>query len=505
MTKLLKLLIFSNILILSLIFFNGNVEALSYDLKTEFEINLHESNTAGVTQKVVITNNSADFLSTSMSLDFPFSQVESLKVVSEGTPLPASIENQRLWIEFEDQALEFGESKQIDISYQVINFVKVYGDIRGMSWPKFKLEDQEIKYSLKIVYPVSWDDVYYSSEGVDINVVFDTKRAIAFTDVSKSVGVYFGNYTLKQFSIQLDRIRLLEGETSIRFPLKNDFYITGVKESTNIHRTEETSTATIDIEKYKTEIPLGIISTQEDNFIENISLSPYSRGIEKIDGIESNDPSKLYKVLLAKLKPQTEISQWSRNSISEILQSDNHSDIDYATFFSEVLKSKKIPSQILYGIVLFPDGNYHWHFWVSYLEKVDGQNQWKQIDPYMEAVTGYEGYSKITPVRVVWGQLNDSSDLSDINLDLFTITVENFQLRNFTNPSAQSGYITSQLNDKPLTGEVLVLGASDSRIKVSNGLRYSLLYIMTGFGLLAISAIIIKREFHINLNRKSHK
>ncbi|MCA9380436.1 transglutaminase domain-containing protein [Candidatus Dojkabacteria bacterium] len=503
MTKLLKLLIFVNILIFSSILLNGNAKALSYDLKMEFEVNLMENNSAGVTQKVVLRNNSADFLSTSMSLDFPFAQVDSLKVVSEGTPLPATIENARLWIEFEDQALEFGETKQIDISYQVVNFVNVYGDIRGISWPKFNVEEEEIKYPLKIVYPVSWDDVYYSSEGVDMNVVFDTKRAIAFTDVTKPVGVYFGNFTLKQFNIQLDKTRLLEGETSLRLPLNNDFYISGVNESTNINRAEEVSTATIDVEKYILENPLGIISTQERKFDENISLSPYSRGIEKIDGIESNDPTKLYKVLLAKLRPQTEITQWSRKSISEILEQDKHSDIDYATVYSEVLKSKKIPTRILYGIVLFPDGNYHWHFWLTYLDKTEEESQWKQIDPFMEAVTGYEGYSNVTPVRIIWGQLNDSSDLSDINLDLFTITPEKFQLRNFTNPSAQSGYITSQLNDKPLTGEVSVLGASTNNLKVSNSLQYSILYIMAGTGLLIISAIIYKREFHFNLNRKS--
>ena len=505
MTKLLKLLIFINVFVLASIFSISDVDALSYNLKMEFEVNLMESNTAGVTQKVEITNNSADFMSTSMSLDFPFPKVDSLKVMSEGNPLPASIENGRLWIEFEDQALEFGEKKQIDISYQIPNFIKVYGDIRGMLWPKFIVEDQEVIYPLKISYPISWDDVYYSSEGVDMNVVFDTQRAIAFTDVTKPVGVYFGNYTLKQLNLQLDKTRLLEGEMSIRLPLNNNFYITGVKDSTTINRAEDTSTATIDIEKYLSEIPMGIISTQVDKFDENVSFSPYAKGIESIEGVESDDPAKLYKVLMAKLSPQREITQWSRNSIADILSSENHSDVDYATLFSEVYKLKRIPTQILYGIVLFPDGSYHWHFWIAYLDKSEEVSQWKQIDPYMEAISGYESFNKITPVRIVWGQLDNNSDLSDINLDLFTITPENFQLRNFTNLSAQSGYITSQLNDKPLTGEVSVLGESTSRIRNNNDLRYSALYIMAGVVLLIISFAIFKREHRYNLKLNSNK
>ena len=81
MTKLLKLLIFINVFVLASIFSISDVDALSYNLKMEFEVNLMESNTAGVTQKVEITNNSADFMSTSMSLDFPFPKVDSLKVM----------------------------------------------------------------------------------------------------------------------------------------------------------------------------------------------------------------------------------------------------------------------------------------------------------------------------------------------------------------------------------------------------------------------------------------
>lgn len=504
MIRLLKFLIFINISTFLWIFSANEAQALSYDLKMEFEVNLQESNAAGVTQKVKIRNNSADFLSTSMSLDFPFSTVDSLKVVSEGMPLPATIENGRLWVEFEDQALEYGENKEIDISYQIVNFVKPYGDIRGIVWPKFTIEDQEAVYPLKISYPVSWDDIYYSSEGVDMNVVFDTKRAVAFNDVKRPVGIYFGNYTLKQFNMQLDKSRLLKGETSIRVPLNSHFYITGIKESTSINRDKESSSATIDIEKYLGEIPMGIISTQENNFDENISPSTFSKGIEKIDGIESDDPSKLYKVLSAKLKPRIEITEWSRNNISEILEADKQSDVDYATVFSEVFKSKKIPSQILYGIVLFPDGNYHWHFWVSYLDKNDQKSKWKQIDPYMDAISGYESFDRITPVRIVWGQLNENSDLSDINLDLFLITPENFQLRNFTNPSAQSGYITSQLNERGHTGDVSVLGESTNNLNIDNNLKYSVLYVLTGIVLLFISALIFKREYQLNLKIKSN-
>ena len=485
----------------SLSLFTGGVNALDYGADLEFDLTISENRTAAILQEVTITNNSPDFLSTSLSLDFPFENVSNLQVESEGVQLPASIENGRLWVEFVEQSLDYGEQKLILIKYQIPNFVETYGEIRAINWPSFNIEEQPTEYPLRINYPIGWDDVVYSTQGIDMNVAFETKRALAINKVSKPISVFVGKYSLKQAQLVIDQDVLLADRTELTLPLNDDFYISSANDSTSIKIENGSTFLSVNLAKYLESKGIRMISRVEAEFTENATLGKYHLGSDRITGIDTSDPARIYKVLSTRLTPDKEITQWTRLTVTEILEKESHSDLDYANVFVSVLRSKGIPAQILYGLAKYPDGQYYWHFWVAYLDMSTETPIWKQIDPYLGVVTGDENFQNVSPLRIVWGELKDNSDLSDLSVDLFSLRPENFQFKYFSSSSAQTGYITSQLNNQNfVVNDESVMGASTNNIETDRGLMISIVLVSTGLSLIIFAGVTYKLRFKEHLN-----
>lgn len=469
----------------------SQVDALAYSLTTEFDITVNDDLSALVKQNIVVTNNSDEFLSSSISLDFPFRKVGALQVESGGNLLPASIENDRLWIEFADNPLDFGEQKTLSVEYQIPGFVERFGDVRSFLWPRFVVENEETSYIVKINYPLDWEDVLYTSQGIDLNHAFETRRAIAFDAVDKPLRVYVGNYTLKQISLSISDDVSAEGKRYLNIPVKKDAYFVGDNNTLTLGTENDQAMANIDLDKYFKSRGLMMMAKPGSVFPETQIAGKYYSGVGFFQGLNTDDPAKLYQIVLSRLNPSRSILEWSRNSVSEILEKTSHTDLDYANTLTAVLHSKNIPAHVVYGITRYPDGKFYWHFWTIYQEKIGDEIVWREVDPYLGDLTGDEYFKNIPPVRVVWGILGTESDLSDISVDLFSIMPDKFDLKYFSSSSIQTGYITSQLNKQAmnLSGTDSVLGTESIRLPHSGGLGYN------GGGAVSIMAGVVLVAF----------
>lgn len=480
-------------------------EALGYSVIIEFDIAFGEESSAAVNQKVTITNNSEEFLSSSLSLDFPFKNVDSLQVESGGELLPANIESGRLWVEFTDNALDFGEQRTLNIKYQVPAFVEEFGTVRSFLWPKFMIENEETTYPVRINYPIQWEDILYSSQGVDINYAFETRRAIAFNSVNKPLRVYVGNYSLKQLDISIDENAGGLGKQDLFIPLKDGFHFVGDQDSTTVETVNGQMQAKVNLKEYYRSRGMMVMARSGNIFPDSQASGSYYKGVETFPGIDTDNPVKLYQILLSRLNPSRSILEWSRGSVTEILNKTSHTDLDYANTFTAVFRSKNIPAHVVYGIARYPDGKFYWHFWNVYQER-EGQNMvWKEVDPYLEDLTGAQYFQNVPPVRIIWGVLGAESDLSDLNTDLFYIKPENFELKYFSSSSAQTGYITSQLNTKTVASTTdSVLGAESSRLsEQSIGYNGSAaVSILAGFVLISFARYFYTAEVNYKVKRK---
>jgi len=332
----------------------------------------------------------------------------------------------------------------------------------------------------------------YSSQGIDMSANFDTKRAIAYNSVTKPLSIYTGRYSVKKLQLKVDSTA---DTGNMTIPLQQGFYFWGANDSTKITAGKDNSLnqAIIDMQKYAQSKNITLITTNHTGFEETLYSDKYFEGVDSIIGVNTDDPAKIYKILLTRLAPNTAITQWTRNSVKELLQKQEHTDLDYANTLVAIFQSKQIPSRIAYGMIRYPDGKFYWHFWVLYLENQNGKKQWKEVDPYLEEVTGYQHFEYVPPVRLIWGTLNPDSDLSDLSRDMFSLYPDNFQLRYFSTPFAQTGYITSQLNKQNIELQnKSVLGDYSARNVSENDVVGSYGILLTGIGLLAIAAFTYK-------------
>ncbi len=485
-------------------------KALGYSADMEFDITLIEDLSANINQKVLITNNSKEFLSSSLSLDFPFLSVGSLQVESEGELLPASVENGRLWVEFPGDSLDFGEEKIINIKYQIPAFVEDLGSIKGFVLPKFVVENKEASYPVRINYPIQWDDIRYSSQGVDMNYAFETRRAVVFNLVNRPLSVYVGNYSLKQADLSVMESTGGLDRQELFIPLKNKNYFIGDESFTKREIVDGQTKARVNLKEYDKNKAMMMISKSENIFPDTQNLGSYDRGVEDFPGIDTDSPVKLYQIVLSRLNPSRSIIEWSRDSVTETLGKLSHSDLDYANTLSAVFRSKNIPVHIVYGLARYPDGKFYWHFWNVFQER-DGQKLvWREVDPYLEDLTGDQYFQNLPPTRIIWGVLETESDLSDLGTDLFYIKLERLNFKYYPSSSVQAGYITSQLNRKTITPSIdstnSVLGLESSRLS-DGGLGYNgsaFVSVLSGFTLISFARYFYytEKKYKVKLKTK---
>lgn len=481
----------------------SRVDALEYFANLEFDITLNEDLSASVTQNILVKNHSEEFLSSSLSLDFPFSKVESLKVESGGRLLPASIENNRLWIEFFEDPLNYREQKAFNISYKVPNAVNDLGSIKSFSFPKFTIEEEDTNYIVRVNYPVQWDEVAYSSQNIDLSNTFEYRRVLAFNLVNKPLQIYIGKYSIKEVSLGLDS-KIKANGLEMRFPHEENIYFLGDSDIVNTSIRNQKSDVYIYLKKYKENKDFTILSKPKSDFSDGVYSQMYFDGVEKLVGFDTNDYLKLYKLVLSRLEPASDITEWSRINVLEILNKDTHNDLDYASLLTAVFQSKGIPSNIVYGLVKYPDGHIYWHFWNVYLEKQDQKTIWREVDPYLEDLTGQQFFQNVNPERIIWGVLDNNSDLKDVNTNIFYFAPTKFRFKYFSSPSEQTGYITSQLyarkvyEDDEGIGSNSVLGTKSIRLpEVTIGLNGgAIISLMTG-----IILITFARYFYITEKR----
>ncbi len=489
--KFLRIVVFPVLAVVTFVFALSPVEALEYDLKMELDITLTEDLTAVVKQNVTVINKSDEFLSSSLSMDIPFSEVKSLQVESSGEKLPASIENRRLWVDFSSDPLDYREQKVLNIKYELPKFVEDRGSVHTFMWPKFNVEEESSTYAVKFNYPIEWEDVIYSSQGIDASHAFDTRRGLVFESVDKPIRIYTGDYTLKETEIVIDELTKNLGREVLNVPLQGWHYLVGDQDSITLTSGNGYTRSQVNLKKYFEHKQLAVISKETLTLSDEVVVSSYFEGVNRMQGLLTEDPAKLYQIVLSRLQPSKNISQWSRETVGETLNKQTQNDLDYANTLSAVFSSKDIPTQIVYGIARYPDGKYYWHFWNMYQER-DGQRfTWKEVDPYLEDLSGHDYFRNVPPERMVWGVLGAESSLIDFDTDLLYISSEGFAFRNFDSPSTQTGYITSQLNRKAVNTKEKqsVLGIGSVR-KKEGGMGYAggaVVSVVAGFVLISFA------------------
>lgn len=448
--------------------------ALEYSLEMEFDITLTDELSAGVIQTVTIVNESDEFLSSSLSLDLPFSEVTSLQVESNGEKLPATIENKRLWIDFSTYPLDYREKKVVSIKYQIPDFVEDLGSVHTFLWPKFNVEEDSAKALVKFNYPIGWEDVLYSSQGVDVNHAFDTRRGLVFSSVDKPLRLYTGSFSLKELDLKIDSAAKSLGRTALNVPLLDSHYLVGDRDAINMTSGNGYTRSQVNLEKYFENEDLGVIARQTDFLTGTVTESSYFSGVDKLQGISTEDPTKLYQIVLSRLQPSRNILEWSRVTVEETLTKQTQNDLDYANTLAAVFSSKGIPTHIVYGVVRYPDGEYYWHFWNLYQEREGQQTRWREIDPYLEDLTSQDFFKNVPPERIVWGILGPESSLIEVDTDLLYLRGDKFGFKSFDSPGTQTGYITSQINRKTVKPDKAdsVLGLDSVRIN-PEGMGYN--------------------------------
>lgn len=439
--------------------------ALDYLADLQFDIQILENRSALVTQKVSITNNSNDFLTSSFSLDFPFENVESIKVELEGNAIPANIENKRLWVEFNNNAIDTNENKSFVLKYTLTNFVDVLGDIKVFSWPDFSIESVGATYPVRISYPLNWEDVLYTSQGIDGNIAFESNRAVSFTGVDSKLSIIVGKKGLKQVGMNINNKELNSSGGDLIIPVRDGLFISRTDEDVTISQDENDVTARVGLQNHPKNKNLVFYAKDITTFEEDITLGKYFEGYKKVQKANANDPASIYRALIEQFTPSLVISEWKRSSIDEIIAQNDQNDLDYANTLVGAYRASAIPAHIVYGVAKYPDDTYKWHSWVVYLKQNDTSKLiWEEADPFLGDITG-DNFLGVPPDRVIWGIIPTESDLRDVSRDIFILNPESIQVKYFDSSLIESGYITSQTNSSaPISeSEDSVLGQATSR------------------------------------------
>jgi len=485
---------FCSVLIVN-IGFIAPVHALDYVASLEFDIQILENRSALVTQKISITNDSIDFLTSSFSVDFPFENVESIKVELDGNAIPANIENKRLWVEFNANAINTNEKKDFTLKYTLTNFVDVLGDVRTFTWPDFAIESEDASYPVRVSYPLNWEDVLYTSQGIDGNIAFESNRAVSFTNVNSKLLMFVGKNGLKQVSMNLNDKEIDFSGGDLIIPIRKGLFVSRAEEYVSISNDENGVTARVGLQNYPKNRNLQFYSKDITFLEDNLSLGRYFEGYQKVLDPDTNDPTGIYKRIIELFTPSLVIPEWERLSIDDIVTKNQHTDLDYANALVGAYRANGIPAHIVYGVARYPDDSYKWHSWVVYMKNANGEvADWDEADPFLADITG-DNYLGVPPDRVIWGIIPSESDLRDISRDVFLLSPENVQIKYFDSSLIESGYITSQTNSTTPMNETedSVLGQFTAR-EVGNTKALGIFVILASTTLLGLVLLATKSK-----------
>lgn len=469
------------------------VKALNYEATMRFDVVVNETLDADVSQNVTVTNKAKDFLASSVTMNMPFDSVENLDVSSNGKQLPARVEEGRLWIEFRDKPLDTGESRELDIRYTIPKLAEDHDEVKRVIWPKFRVEKENVSYELRIILPKEWNPLIYSNLKPKINE-FENTGVLSYSKVNREVEVITGKYNMKNARVGINQQSLKDRIGELNFHLREGMNFLASNRAVNITQELNGTEARLNLEPYFENKGITLLSKPELDFPAEANMNGYFEGTEKFTGTDTLDVEKLYKIMLSRYEPETNIGTWERLNVEEIIEKDRQSDLDYANSLVALYRSKSIPAHIVYGMVEYPDGRYYWHFWVVYQKAVENKVSWYEADPYLEDLTGKDYFKAIPPMRVLWDILPANSDLSDLSRDLFLLEVEDISFKDLENATAESGYITSQLNKRQISLDESVLGLSDfnNQVLVEIVLKAT---VMT-MGIFLVSVIyLIHRKF----------
>ena len=474
--------------------FGESAQALEYDVTTEFDIALHESMAVSVNQRLIVTNTSPEFLSTTLSIDFPFENVESLKVESGGDLLSANIENKRLWVEFTDNAIDFGETREFMVTYQLPNYVKDLGDVKLFTWPEFILDIKDTIYTTKVNYPSRWEDVLYSSQGVDSNINFDIRRSVAFNNVDKNLTVYIGRYVIKQIDLRINATTFSKFAGDFAIPVNQNFLVNS--SAGNVFKDGDKSY--YKIPRSNSSVDITIIKRIEPRFNKELTESLFYKGYKKLGEVDERTPINLYRMLLGRFSPDRKISEWQRLDVETITKKPFQNDLDYTNALTALFVNNDIPAHIVYGPAKYPDGTFHWHFWVVYLDKSEGKEVWREVDPFLQDANGDQHFQSVPPDRLIWGTLGTESDLRDIDSNIFLTKPANVHFKYFSTVSAQAGYISSQQNKYVFDQRKSILGEATKRVEDDYIFTIGFASMLIGVGLILYAVYQYRFEKYLH-------
>lgn len=468
--------------------------ALDYKVNMSFDVVVKETKEAEVSQAVTVTNKSEDFLASSVTIKMPFDKVENLSVTSKGKTLPATIKDGQLWIEFRDKSLDRGESKDLEIKYTIPKLVEDLDQVKRIVWPKFTIEKEDVKYELRIIPPKDWLPLAYANLQPKASIELKNSEVLAFSEVDKELDLYLGEFTLKNARVGIEKDNLKNRIGELSFPHRDDLNFLASNDAI-LNIKEATGTETrLNLEPYLNTPGITLLARPGFDFEPDTTMNGYFEDTDEIKGTDTVNVETLYDILLSRFTPETNIGQWERHSVSEIIDQKKQDDLDYANSLVALYRSKSIPANIVYGMALYPDGNYYWHFWVVYQKAVDNQVSWYEADPYLEDLTGKDYFTSVPPTRLMWDMLPANSDLSELSRDIFVLQIKNMSFKKFDTNTAESGYILSQVNKSQFSSEEdSVLGLSDfNNNLLSNIVLGTVMLAMTAF-LLTLAYFLHKK------------
>lgn len=354
--------------------------ACDFDLK----LDVLESGTVSVTQKMNLANLGVKELLTDMKIKLPF-QASNIVIKNGFADSPQTISYQYseqdnvIDVDFGKYFISGNSTATYTLLYSVNDLLKVDNSgAKSLSLPRFNFcASSHNKLSLS--YPESWGAPQYSDLTGPENpslVIWQAGQHYSFMiDWVWGVGrtVPLPSSTFNEVMIE---------ETQMGINVSQDNYHNELIDYSDKAPTEGYIKGSLS----KRSLPQNLPLIQPEFYTNNFSLRQYIP-------LVSLSRLERYHELITRNVPLEFVNS------SPLADNDNDS-LGYAITWAKALESEGASPYVVFGPVNIPKSDkVYWGYWVGAM--LDGV--WVEYDPYFEDVFGYSGFEQVTPQRQTWG------------------------------------------------------------------------------------------------------
>lgn len=409
--------------IISLFIFTLPVEAKAeYYSEVDFAVEVLEDNTLYVDQEVFLENTSKTYLISHLSFRLPV-RVEKLAASMNGQKVPVKSEGSTIEVDISEYHIRPNKKATIRIQYQIAGLVHSNGTLKRLYWPKFKLGAD--KQNVQFKYPQAWGELEYTNtppekilnEGEAKIIKYDGGRDILFSfgkvnNVAINASWVVNNPTQENISI---RLPLPSGiNNKLVFEAYENFGNGRIDEAGNSYLIHEVAAS-----QSKSGFFSGKLSSEKANDYKGQGgQSSYYTDYQVLEIDWEQDPQKIYRDLLEKFTPQTEITTWERRPLERINEREQQDPLDYAQALTALYRKGGYDAEVVFGLVNTPlIDQTNWHFWVIYREDID--SEWVEVDPFLEDIFNLDFFNDVNPERLVWGVLANEADIDSLGINYY--------------------------------------------------------------------------------------